>query len=203
MTIDIKSITGKVLYTATSATDVRTALAEAIEASADLRYADLSSADLSSADLRSADLSSADLSSADLSSADLRSADLSYADLSSANLRSADLSSAELSGVTTILSVTGLPSGHAILMPTPDGWALRVGCWTGTVTELRELIAQDHGWPEATGDEITKRRPMLTALADMCDAWAATHQWALDRVIATWATPAAVEAPATTETGAK
>ena len=99
--IEIKSISGRVLYTAQNATDVRSAVIEAVAAKADLRYADLRSADLRSADLgyanlRSADLGSANLYYADLGHADLRSADLGYADLRHADLRSADLRSADL-----------------------------------------------------------------------------------------------------------
>ena len=150
------------------------------ESRANLSFADLGSADLSFADLSSADLSFADLSSADLRSADLRSADLRSADLRSANLRSADLRS------TSCLSVTGLPSGHAILAPLPTGWRLTVGCWSGTITELRELITRDEGWPEAEGDQIIARRPMLAALADMCDAWVVDNTDILGRVQETW-----------------
>ena len=89
-------------------------------------------------------------------------------------------------GADPILSVTGLPSGHAILTPTVSGWVLRVGCWTGTIDGLRTLIAQDDGWPEAEGDQIAVRRPMLAAIADMCEVWAADRQWALDAVIEKW-----------------
>ena len=126
-----------------------------------------------------------DLRFADLSFADLRSADLRSADLRSANLRSADLRSANLSS-TSCLSVTGLPSGHAILAPLPTGWRLTVGCWSGTITELRELITRDEGWPEAEGDQIIARRPMLAALADMCDAWVVDNTDILGRVQETW-----------------
>ena len=163
--------------------------------SADLRYANLRSANLRSANLRSANLRSADLRYADLGSADLGSADLGYADLryadlGSANLRSADLVSVDLRSAdlvgTTCLSVTGLPSGHAILAPFPAGWRLTVGCWSGTVEALRDLIAGDDGWPEAEGDRITARRPMLAALADMCDAWIADNTHILAHVQAEW-----------------
>jgi hypothetical protein len=84
--IEIKSwISGKPLYTAETAVDVRAALEEAVGGGADLR-----GADLSGADLRGADLRGADLSDADLSDADLRGADLSDADLRGADLRGAD-----------------------------------------------------------------------------------------------------------------
>lgn len=127
-----------------------------------------------------------DLRYADLSGADLRGANLRYADLWGANLSGANLWGADLRYADPILSVTGLPSGHAILTPTVSGWALRVGCWTGTIDGLRTLIAQDDGWPEAEGDQIAVRRPMLAALADMCEVWAADRQWALDAVIEKW-----------------
>ena len=153
--------------------------------SADLSFADLRFADLRSANLRSANLRSANLRSADLRSANLRSANLSSADLRSANLRSANLRSANLRS-TSCLSVTGLPSGHAILAPLPTGWRLTVGCWSGTITELRELITRDEGWPEAEGDQIIARRPMLAALADMCDAWVVDNTDILGRVQETW-----------------
>jgi len=106
MIIEIKSVCGAVLYSS-EATSLKDCLQNAINDSADLRYANLRYADLryaslsyanlSSADLRYASLSSADLSSADLSSANLRYANLSYANLSYANLSSADLRYANLS----------------------------------------------------------------------------------------------------------
>ncbi|WP_275951674.1 pentapeptide repeat-containing protein [Gordonia sihwensis] len=156
-----------------------------------LRGADLRGANLSYANLRYANLWDADLRYADLRGANLRGANLSGAglwgaDLRGANLRGANLSGAGLWGADPILSVTGLPSGHAILTPTVSGWALSVGCWTGTIDGLRTLIAQDDGWPEAEGDQIAVRRPMLAALADMCEVWAADRQWALDAVIEKW-----------------
>ncbi|AUH68493.1 pentapeptide repeat-containing protein [Gordonia sp. YC-JH1] len=153
---------------------------------ADLRDANLRYADLGGAELGGADLRGADLGGADLRCANLRGADFRYANLRGANLWDADLRDADLRDADPILSVTGLPSGHAILTPTVSGWALRVGCWTGTIDGLRTLIAQDDGWPEAEGDQIAVRRPMLAALADMCEVWAADRQWALDAVIEKW-----------------
>ena len=138
---------------------------------ADLRYADLQDADLQRADLRCADLRGANLRGAGLQRADLRGADLRGADLRGANLQDAVLQDARGG----ILSVTRLPSGDARLLPTCDGWVLHVGCWTGTTESLRDLIAQEDDWPAATGDEITRRSPMLAALADLCDAYSAAH----------------------------
>jgi uncharacterized protein YjbI with pentapeptide repeats len=171
--IEIKHRYGaRVLYTAANAQDVRSAVREAVAAKADLRGANLYGANLYGANLRGANLRGADLYGADLYGADLRGADLYGADLRGANLRGAGL-----------LHIDGLPSGSATLFPEPTGWLLKVGCWTGTTTQLRELIAKDTGWPEASGEQITIRRPMLAALADMADAWVAANQPLLDQVI--------------------
>src|SRR5258708_5649270 len=65
MTIEIKSVFGKVLYTA-DADDLIAALQKAVKDEADLRGADLSVANLSGANLRGANLSGAYLSWANL-----------------------------------------------------------------------------------------------------------------------------------------
>jgi uncharacterized protein YjbI with pentapeptide repeats len=158
---------------------------------ADLRWADLRGADLRGADLRGANLSGAYLSGADLRGADLRGADLSGANLRGADLRGADLSGADLSGASSrvVLAVRGLPSGPVEFKPTPDGWRISIGCWREhTTDELRALIAKDTGWPEATGAHVTARRPMLAAVADLCDAWAADRADVLAEIVAKWAT---------------
>ena len=93
--IEIKSISGRVLYTAQNATDVRSAVIEAVAAKANLGYADLRSANLRSANLGYADLRYADLRYADLRSADLGYANLRYVDLGYANLDYANLDYAE------------------------------------------------------------------------------------------------------------
>jgi uncharacterized protein YjbI with pentapeptide repeats len=205
--IEIRSrFDGRVLYAAETAQDVRAAVMQAVAAKSNLYAADLSGADLSraslsgaslyAADLRGASLYAADLREADLRWADLRGADLSGANLSGASLYGANLSGASLyaadlvganlSGASLygagILHVEGLPSGSSTLIPEPDGWVLQIGCWRGTTTELREMIARDDGWPEANPAQIVERRPMLAALADMADAWAAANPHLLERV---------------------
>ena len=67
--IEIKAVTGRVLYTAESAADVRAALVEAVKVDAYLGGADLRGAGLRGADLRGADLRSADLRGAYLGGA--------------------------------------------------------------------------------------------------------------------------------------
>lgn len=174
---------------------------------ADLRYADLRGANLTGVDLsrvnlygaklsrvnlRGARLSGANLVDVDMRGADLRDADLGDADLRGADLRGANLRNTDLWGANLeevnagILHVTGLHPYPATMIPTVDGWLLRIGCWEGTVQDLRDIIAKDHGWPEARGDQITARRPLLTVLAAMCDVHAAHHKAALDAVMKWW-----------------
>ena len=135
---------------------------------AKLCYANLRGAYLYRANMRAANLRGANLLQADLYRADLRNADLFSANLSCADLTYAILTSANVVG----LFLEGLPSGHLFFVPTTKGWQLSIGCWLGTTNELRDMIAKDDGWPGAIGDEITERRPMLEAAADMCDSYA-------------------------------
>lgn len=147
---------------------------------ADLRRATFNYADLYRTCLFRADLREADFIGANLFRADLYRADLRSADLHGANLRDADLSYTVLTGANFVgLVLDGLPSGRLVFIPTPEGWHLTIGCWDGTTDELRERIAKDEGWPSAEGEEITVRRPMLEAAADMCDSYAASHPHAV------------------------
>jgi uncharacterized protein YjbI with pentapeptide repeats len=185
--IEIRSRSdGRVLYAAETAQDVRAAVMQAVAAKSNLYGADLRGADLYGANLYGANLGGANLGGADLRGADLYGANLGGADLYGANLYGADLRGADLRGANLsgagILHVEGLPSGSSTLIPDPDGWVIQIGCWSGTTTELREMIASDDGWPEAVGTQITDRRPMLAALADMADAWAAANPRPLGRV---------------------
>lgn len=150
---------------------------------ADLRRAALNYADLYQACFFRADCRDADFRGANLCQADLYRADMREADLFSANLRDADLCYTILTGASVIgLFLEGLPSGHLVFIPTPKGWQLTIGCWDGTTAELREMIAKDDDWPGAEGEQITERRPMLEAAADMCDSYAAAYPYAVDGV---------------------
>ena len=83
--IEIKSRNGSgVLYTASTARDVRTALTEAVRRGADLQGADLRGAYLQGADLRGAYLQGADLQGAHLQGAHLQGAHLQGAYLQGA-----------------------------------------------------------------------------------------------------------------------
>ena len=123
--IEIKSrLGGRVLYTAETATDVRTALEEAVRSDADLSDAVLSGAVLRGANLRGANLRGAVLSDADLSDAVLSGADLRGAVLSDANLRGAYLSGAYLSGA--VLSGADLSGADD---PSSPLHAIRMDYW--------------------------------------------------------------------------
>jgi uncharacterized protein YjbI with pentapeptide repeats len=96
--IEIKTLSGRVLYTAQSASDVRRALEEAVEGGANLRGANLRGANLRGANLRGANLRGAYLRGANLRGAYLRGAYLRGANLRGANLRGAYLGGAYLGG---------------------------------------------------------------------------------------------------------
>ena len=144
---------------------------------ANLTDANLTRANLSGANLTDANLTRANLTRANLTDANLTRANLWRTNLTGADLTDADLTGADLTGVRGgVLAIPcGIPSGAVIFVPTPDGWTLRVGCWTGTVADLRTRIATDDDWPEATGNEATRRRPILAALCDLADAHIAYH----------------------------
>jgi hypothetical protein len=89
---------GAVLFASATATDIASAVADAMSSGATLHEADLSRANLYGANLSRADLYRADLSGANLYGADLYEANLYRANLSRANLYGADLSGADLSG---------------------------------------------------------------------------------------------------------
>ena len=163
----------------------------------DLHGADLTEVDLYGADLAGANLHGADLSGIDLSWADLRWADLRWAYLTRANLTRADLRGVNLAGANLIRAnlagaawdgfyVDGIHPYRCLLVPTPDGWTVIIGCWTGTVAGLRALISRDDDWPEATGDQIADGRPRLAAFCDLCDAHIATHPGVIDDLAARW-----------------
>ena len=139
--------------------------------------------DLSGADLRGASLYYADLYGADLRGANLRGANLHYADLYGADLRGANLYGARWGG----LEINRLPSGTLHLIPTHQGWHIQLGCWNGTPDQLRDLIAQDDGWPEAEGDEITRRRPYIEAALTLCDLHMQDHEDIIPTLAEKWA----------------
>lgn len=152
---------------------------------ADMHGLDLPDIDLSCTSMQSANLRGAKLHGANLSHADLYCANLYGADLSCANLYCANLSDTNLSGTNLAyanlsgakwygLALDGLHRYRCLLIPTPAGWRIRVGCWGGTVDELQTLIDGDN-WPESEGDEIIYYRPLLQAWIDMCRAHIEAH----------------------------
>ncbi|QJC22030.1 pentapeptide repeat-containing protein [Arcanobacterium buesumense] len=170
---------------------------------ADLRGADLSDANLSDANLSDANLSDANLSDANLSDAnlrwanlrwanlsgaDLRWANLSGADLRGANLSGADLSDADLWGAGHILQISNFYQYQAIFIPTPDGWKITIGCWTGSIEKLRTLADQDDGWPESTDTQIIENRPRLHLIADMCEMHVARFPGYTEGLAEKWGT---------------
>ena len=159
---------------------------------ANLRDANLRDADLRGANLWGANLRDADLRDANLWGANLWGANLWGANLWGANLRDADLRDADLWGANLrdagIVGLGETPSGGALIFPTPTGWCMQVGCWQGTPDDLRELIAQDDGWPEASGPEIARRRPYLEAVLTHVDLITAEHPDLIGSLAKKWGT---------------
>ena len=156
----------------------------------DLRVANLSEANLRDANLRNANLSLTDLSNANLSDANLSDADLRNANLRDANLRVANLTGANLSyaNLPGYLPLS-TPSGAGWLIPTPDGWRITIGCWRDrTLNDLQDLIADRTEWPEATGDERERRRPILAAVLALAQAHTEYHAGIVPALAKKWGT---------------
>ena len=141
------------------------------------------------ANLRGANLRRANLTGVNLRGANLGGANLSDADMTGANLRAANLRGANLTWAASaarILHLAGLPSGETIFMPTPTGWYLTVGCWEGELEDFKALIAREEGWPEARGVEVARRRPLLQAVAALCEAHVGLYPTVIDELAEKW-----------------
>ena len=130
------------------------------------------------------------LSLTNLRGADLRGANLGDANLRGANLRGADLRGANLGGANLGGGMPiSTPSGDGYLLPTPDGWRINIGCWRNhTLEDLRALIADKTGWPEATGEERERRRPILAAVLTLAEAHTEYHAHLVTTLAKKWST---------------
>lgn len=160
---------------------------------ANLRHADLAGMDLLGADLRFADLRFSDLWGANLREANLRYADLRVADLRHTALWDADLRGAILhkanlpSASGGILQINNIQSGPFTAIPTPDGWHITIGCWSGTPEDLRALCdSPDEEWPQARGEERLKREPLIRAALALLDAHVAYHDGVIENLREKW-----------------
>lgn len=150
---------------------------------ANLTGANLTDANLAHAKLWRANLQTANLQDTNLSCADLVDTDLSYANLKNADLWDTSLNYAKWNG----LRIDCLPSNQLTLVPTPEGWDLRVNIWRGTPDQLRELMAKDGEWTEADmGGEITRCRPYLEAALALCDVHMNDHADYIDELKEKW-----------------
>ena len=145
-------------------------------------------ANLQNANLRGADLQNASLRGANLQNASLRGANLWGANLWGANLWGANLWGANLWGANLWGAMAvSVPSGEGVLVPTPEGWRISIGCWTNkTLDDLRDLIEDKAEWPEASGEERERRRPSLVALLATAEAHADYHNDKLEEIIEKW-----------------
>ena len=157
----------------------------------DLSGAYLSGADLNSANLRYANLYGTNLRYANLYGTNLTDADLFDANLYGASLIDANLTRANLCGANLRgaiwdgLVLDGLHRYRCLLIPTPGGWVTEIGCWSGAVPELRELIAGDD-WPESGDEDQERLRPLLRLWCDLADAHANSRPYVIPDLAKRW-----------------
>ena len=112
----------------------------------------------------------------------LGTANLEGANLWDANLWGANLRDANLWGAISIST----PSGSGYLVPTAEGWRITIGCWRNkTLDDLRTLVAGDD-WPESTGAERERRRPVMAGLLALCEAHVVYHAALVPALAAKW-----------------
>ena len=87
---------------------------------------------------------------------------------------------ADVSRRNHVLTISSASSegSHATLFRTADGGHRLIdGCWDGTTADLRALADQDE-WPSECDEQTCERfRPVLVAVADMCDAHMRAYEW--------------------------
>jgi len=179
-TVEIKSMSGAVLYSAEipedtpSGLSMRVALEQATAKRAYLRGADLSDADLRGADLRGADLGGAYLRGADLRDADLRGAYLRGADLGDADLRGANLGGKKLVGPRPVLQIGPIGSRADVVLAfiTEAGVMVRAGCFFDTRDAFERAIEETHG----DNEHGLEYRAALALIDVHATAWPAEEQ---------------------------
>ena len=142
--MEIKSVSGAVLYRSDGATSLREAVVAAVREGANLRGANLRDAYLSGANLSGAYLRDANLSGANLRGANLRDADLSDACLRDAVLRDG----ARLIGARPVVQVGPIGSRSDWLVAYLTDGSIRIdaGCQRQiTRAEFETRLANTHG----------------------------------------------------------
>ena len=175
--------------------------------SADMSSVAAHEADFDFSNFRGAIMTCMNAHGARFAEADMREVKATYANFYGANMSQIDARGANLHNAQThgtafygavlldaVLNNTihhaGLHRAHidALTVPglsllylaTPAGWRVYSGYWEGSIDEFRTLI--DGGdWRGALGEENSSLGPVLTAAADMCDAFAATRPDAVAR----------------------
>jgi uncharacterized protein YjbI with pentapeptide repeats len=144
--IEIKNRIGAVILTADTATNIRSAVIEAVRAGANLAAANLGGADLGGAYLGGADLGGADLGGADLGGAYLVGANLRYANLGGADLVGAYLGDADLGGANLVgANLRGADLGGANLGGADLG---------GADLGYADLVGADLGYANLGGADL-------------------------------------------------
>ena len=125
----------------------RATLEKAVKAGANLAGANLDGANLAGANLARAYLAGANLDGANLDGANLDGANLARAYLAGANLDGAKMGDKSITGDRPVMMIgpIGSRSDYLTAYMTDGGIVLKAGCFTGTVNEFRDKLAQTHG----------------------------------------------------------
>lgn len=172
-----------------------------------MRGANLHGANLANANLEDAYLGGANLECADLSSANLQGANLEAVNLWGANLSDANLTrvyladsfiwKANLTGASLLnsnmlgvhwrgLRIDGLPYHQLTLVPTPNGWDIRINFWHGNLEQLRASIEAKEVCLADRIDE-SKHRSYLKTMLKMCEVYMEDHANHIEELKEKWA----------------
>ncbi|NDD52822.1 pentapeptide repeat-containing protein [bacterium] len=176
--------TGYVLFAwECSNNSIRSTLAAAVDAKANLSGADLCGANLSKANLSGADLCGADLSGANLSGADLSKANLWRADLTGANLYMANLYGAKITNSKRpFVQIGPIGSDMSFLQGwlTDQGVILQRGCFNGNISQFRQKLAEKHG----SNEHAREYEAALAYIQSHFAIWPAIEEQAVKEVAA-------------------
>lgn len=107
------------------------------------------------------------------------SSKITNSEIDRAHVELANLDYAKITGPYQYLRLAGLPSGKVELYRTKKSYHFSIGCWSGSIQDLRDLMEDPRNrWPSDPSEEgKEQRRPGLLALADLAEAHMRGFKW--------------------------